>query len=405
MRLTLVLALTVAAGCTDVDDLTFENPCDPANGATCPIGGTDGGAAGAGGSDAGDPGPGVGGSGAGDAGDGGLPGPGDSATSDAGGDGSGGSDAAAPLADAGAPAAGPETCDMQPVDDDGDGVADEGCNECPVGTVVPASAACIPAGRFWMGSPNTERPRGSDEIRHLVEISGPMLFDRTEVTAGDFDARLGWLPDGNPEPALPVVNVTWYEALAYANARSEEDGLETCYADPDGGPLTLADAREGKEPARFRPYGCAGWALPAEAQWERAARGGSPAATPDRDAEWYIEADCAPSLDTWAWYACNTDRLRLPAGLRANAFGLVDTLGNAEEWVADWYSPLYGQLGEFPEVVVNPSGHSSGDGRTVRGGAFDYPPVRVRNAERAGAPADERAPNRGFRLFRWLAPL
>lgn len=401
MRTAVVLTLSVLAGCTDVDDLAFENPCDPANGATCPSGETD--AAGQAGGGSGGA-TGTGGSGAGDAATGG--GTADaSAPSDAGGSGASSSDATAAQPDAGAPIGGPETCDMEPVDDDGDGIADEGCNGCPTGTIVPARTACIPAGQFWMGSPNTETARGSDEIRHLVEIDAPMLFDRTEITTGEFEARVGWRPDGNPDPALPVVNVTWYEALAYANARSQADGLETCYADPDGGPLSLADAREGKEPARFRPYGCGGWALPTEAQWERAARGGSPAPIPDRESEWYIEADCAPALDPWAWYACNTDRLRPPGGRNANGFGLLDALGNAEEWVTDWYSPLYGQLGEFPEVVVNPVGHSSGDGRTVRGGAFDHPPARVRHAERAGAPPDERAPNRGFRLFRWLAPL
>jgi formylglycine-generating enzyme required for sulfatase activity len=50
---------------------------------------------------------------------------------------------------------------------------------------------------------------------------------------------------------------------------------------------------------------------------------------------------------------------------RANGFGLYDTIGNAWEWVSDWYDPNYYQN----SPASDPAGPASGTIRILRGGA------------------------------------
>lgn len=65
--------------------------------------------------------------------------------------------------------------------------------------------------------------------------------------------------------------------------------------------------------------------LPSEAEWEYAARGGTPASR-------------YGALNSIAWYARNSnDRTHIVGTKMPNPFGLYDTLGNVWEWVQDAY--------------------------------------------------------------------
>jgi len=67
----------------------------------------------------------------------------------------------------------------------------------------------------------------------------------------------------------------------------------------------------------------------------------------------------------------------VPVGsFRPNAWGLHDMHGNVYEWCEDWY-------GGYPSgSVTDPSGHSSGSYRVLRGGSWGFYAKSCRSAKR-----------------------
>ena len=108
--------------------------------------------------------------------------------------------------------------------------------------------------------------------------------------------------------------------------------------------------------------------LPTEAEWEYAARAG-------RLGDGYL-----PQPDLNAWSASSGDDRLYQVGTRwqANAFGLHDMLGNASEWVSDWYGPYLGG------TVADPSGPKRGTVRVLRGGSHKDHADRIRASQRGG---------------------
>jgi formylglycine-generating enzyme required for sulfatase activity len=201
-------------------------------------------------------------------------------------------------------------------------------------------------GRFLMGSPDSEKDREKDESpQHWVSLSA---FDlgQTEVTNAQYQR---FKPDHPDKDDRPVAKVNWNEAKAFCEHY--------------------------------------GYRLPTEAEWEYAARAGSPGRWPFGEDE--------TQLNDYVWYSENAGDKTHPVGQKQpNPWGLHDMAGNVWEWVADWY-------GDYKEAAqIDPTGPAAGNGRVLRGGAFDIEPRYLRSAFRARFSPEYRNQFFGFRCAR-----
>ncbi|HWY88710.1 MAG TPA: SUMF1/EgtB/PvdO family nonheme iron enzyme, partial [Gemmataceae bacterium] len=252
------------------------------------------------------------------------------------------------------------------------------------------------AAQFWMGSPATEEgrdggPDGMIEPRHHKAIVRPFTIAAKEVTVEQFlRFRPGHKYNERTSPTrdCPVNMVTWYDAAAYCNWLSSQEGVdpkELCFAPNSAGKYAHG--------MKLNPnyLDLAGYRLPQEAEWEYAARAGA------QTCRYYGETD--KLLGKYASYSMNTPKLNMrPVGtFKPNDFGLFDTLGNVVEWVQDSYLPYTsGQDREDREDVTDSRI------RLTRGGSCADPPVFMRIANRHRIPPTDVVDWGGFRVARTL---
>jgi formylglycine-generating enzyme len=215
----------------------------------------------------------------------------------------------------------------------------------------------IPAGAFAMGSTEGQDDEAPVHEVH-VDAFAMAVYPVTHAEYGAFLAATGhehpreWLTPGFGGDDVPVVGVSWHDAVAYCQWRG------------------------------------AGTRLPTEAEWERAARGG-------REAERYPWGDEIP-----AW---------IPQGGRGplagpwpvtlggpNAFGLFGIAANVHEWCADWHDRQY----YAASPARNPTGPAAGVRRVSRGGSWRHAVTISRTAARSKLDPSFRYTDYGFRVAR-----
>ncbi len=214
-----------------------------------------------------------------------------------------------------------------------------------------AEMVFIPAGTFQMGSNNG----GSDEKPvHTQRVEGFWMY-KHEVTVAQF--RKFCRATGRQEPPPPpwgwkddhpIVNVSWYDAIAYCQ--------------------------------------WAGVRLPTEAEWEYAARGG-------RQFEFGTSTGALNS--GLAHYGQAFDVGTKPVGsFPANPFGLHDMAGNVCEWCSSLYQP-------YPYAANDGRENLSANGdRVLRGGSWLYFGILCRAAVRTGLAPAYGLRSSGFRCAR-----
>ncbi|MGE3804623.1 MAG: SUMF1/EgtB/PvdO family nonheme iron enzyme [Gemmataceae bacterium] len=251
---------------------------------------------------------------------------------------------------------------------------------------------------FVMGSPQHEVGRdggaaGTTEKQRSVRITRSFAIADREVTVDQFLRFHKDHPYNKiyaPGPDQPINSVTWYEAAAYCNWLSKQEGLpeeQWCYL----------PGKDGKfaEGMRLAPdyLQRTGYRLPLEEEWEYACRAGT------TSMRYYGNTD-----ELLPFYACyfknslNRD-MKPVARLKPNGLGLFDTLGNALEWCGNC----------FDIAEADPSAKAAStdeildrDPRVLRGGSFLSPAANVRAAFRDKyQPADVRN-NVSFRVARTL---
>lgn len=225
-----------------------------------------------------------------------------------------------------------------------------------VSTVVPAPVrlseqVVVPAGSFWLGDDSLKDASPRQRLS-LPEFR----IDRTETTRAQFKAFLetsGRTPDSAasarflPEEAtLPVVSVSWADAVAY----------------------------------------CAwsGGRLPSEAEWEKAARGEDGRAYP-----WGDQFDAALLNSREGGLRRPRPPGSYPGG--ASPYGVLDLSGNVAEWTASLHNP-------YPYNERDGRNAPEGEeARVTRGGSWELPAEAVRTFFRAAYPPALVHPALGFR--------
>jgi formylglycine-generating enzyme required for sulfatase activity len=240
------------------------------------------------------------------------------------------------------------------------------------GPPVPYETVTVPAASFTMGSLPSQAGRDDDEETHVVTISRAFLLGKGEVTQALWDQVMAHDPSTTPDPTLPVNQVAWIDAVAFANALSKRDGFTPAYT--IAGDDVTWDATAN------------GWRLPTETEWEFAARGSAESV--------HLYAGSGV-IEEVAWTKSTSgNRVHAPCEKAPNQLGLCDMSGNVREWTWDRYAPYP----SMPEV--DPQGPASGLQRTLRGGAYSdqLDQARVSNRNR-GLPGVRFGVN-GFRLAR-----
>jgi formylglycine-generating enzyme len=234
-----------------------------------------------------------------------------------------------------------------------------------------------------------ELPPGTPKPDDSALAAGALVFTPTSepVPLNDLSAWWRWVHGANwrhpegPESSIqerenhPVVQVSWHDAVAYAQ--------------------------------------WAGKRLPTEAEWEFAARGGL-------ESKRYVWGDeFRPGgkymANTWQGIFPVRDSgedgfvATSPVGCYpANGYGLYDMAGNVWQWCSDWYRADSNMEAASKNVCRNPGGpaqsYDPGDPyaskRVVKGGSFLCNPdycESYRPSARRGTPPDTGSSHTGFR--------
>ena len=166
----------------------------------------------------------------------------------------------------------------------------------------------IPAGSFMMGTQGASGQDYDEAPAHKVNLSA-FRMSATEITNlqyESFDPSHKAIREGRADKfsfmdEMAVIDVTWYDAVAYCKWLSEKTGKN--------------------------------YRLPTEAEWEYACRPGTTTAySTGNSLPAEMQKEQATNR-THKWVSTEVGKTT------PNAFGLYDMHGNVEEWCLDWYGP------------------------------------------------------------------
>lgn len=198
---------------------------------------------------------------------------------------------------------------------------------------------------------------------HNVKLTD-FYIGETEVTQAQWMAVMGH--DNNPSywkgNTLPVERVSWVECRRFIIRLNK---------------YLAAELPEGYH-----------FALPSEAQWEYAARGGMKSAG--------MRYAGSNDLKQIAWFYDNSNQHTHDVRIKtANELGIFDMSGNVWEWCEDWYDEdFYAENTDWN----NPINNQETSYRVQRGGSWNYAASYSRCATRDRGSIHSRYEDCGFRV-------
>jgi uncharacterized protein (TIGR02996 family) len=229
--------------------------------------------------------------------------------------------------------------------------------------------ALLPAGEFWMGSPEGEG-NGRARPRHHVTLTRPFWMGVFPVTQAQYEMVQGKSPSyfsmaevgGLDTSSFPVEQVSWHDAVEFCERLS-----------------ALPEEIVSRHSYR----------LPTEAEWEYSCRGGL-VSKPFHFGD-TLDKSQGNIYESGLKRTCEVGRYP------PNAFGLFDMHGNVWDWCADWQ-------GDYPAgPAVDPLGPAEGAKRVIRGGSWYNNGSICAAAHRGGSAPEDTAIVIGLRLVRVLA--
>ena len=220
----------------------------------------------------------------------------------------------------------------------------------------------ISPGEFWMGSPEDESGRNSNEKRHRVRLTRGYYMQTTPVTQAQWEAVTGENPSRFKQagPNAPVEQVSWDDVQEFIRKLNQRERTD-----------------------RFR--------LPMEAEWEYACRAGTETAFCNGPITDLGGLDL--NLDKVGWFDGNSGGTTQPVGKKEpNAWGLYDMHGNVWEWCQDWFGAY------LDDPVTASRGPEKGSDRVLRGGSWSNGALFCRSTSRVNCTPSARFNGIGCRL-------
>jgi len=287
------------------------------------------------------------------------------------------------------------------------------CNTNNTPTVpVPWGMVLIPAGSFTMGDALNDG--FADELPlHAVYVSA-FYMDQYDVTLALWQQVYTWAGNhgysfqiyGEGKATNHPVVIDWYSCVKWCNARSEMEGRIPAYYTDDNQTNVYRTGEVDVDNGSVNWN--AGYRLPTEAEWEKAAQGGASGQRfPWGDTISWGQANYEgwpASLGGYAYdfaadrgydptFEVGDNIFTSPVDYFApNGYGLYDMAGNVEQWCWDWYGNY------SADSQTDPRGPTTGSARVLRGGDWGNYAADCRTANRWGSVnPSEYTVNLGFR--------